>query len=123
MALERRALRVGERARLAEDLLGHAELAEVVQAACEARQLDGLFVRAQPPGEARRELGDALGVAAALGVAGVDRLGEPLGRPVAGRVTVRRAASGRLAADLASPVARLALALLLGPVQRVVGVA
>ena len=44
MTFEHEALRVGEWARLAQDLLGNRELAQVVQARGEAGQLDLLLV-------------------------------------------------------------------------------
>ena len=47
VALEHEPLRVGQRARLAQDLLRNGELAEVVQAAGEARELDLLRVEAR----------------------------------------------------------------------------
>ena len=48
MPLEHEPLRLVERARLAQDLLGDRELAQVVQAAREARQLDLRLVDAEP---------------------------------------------------------------------------
>ena len=62
MALEHEPLGVRERAGLAQDLLGDRQLAEVVQACGQSRQLDLLVVEAEPRGEPRREVGDALGV-------------------------------------------------------------
>ena len=76
MALKHQALGLVELARLAEDLLGDRELPEVVQARGEPRQLDLRVLEAEPSGDPRGELADALGVAARIRVACVDRLRE-----------------------------------------------
>ena len=60
VALEHEPLRLRERAGLAQDLLGDRELAEVVEARREASELDVLLAEAEPDGDPRRELGDAL---------------------------------------------------------------
>ena len=123
MALEHHPLGIGERARLAQDLLGDGELAEVVQARGEPGQLDQLGVGAQLERDPRGELADALRVAARVRVARVDRLGEARGGAVAGG-TVRPCGEalqlGQL--DDVRPVeADAVLAALLRPVERRVG--
>ena len=59
MALEDEPLGAGQRAGLAEDLLGDRELAEVVQAAREPGKLDLLLVEAEARCDPCGELGDA----------------------------------------------------------------
>src|SRR2546430_410135 len=69
MALEHEPLRVGERSGLAQDLFGYGQLAEVVQARRQARELDLLRRQAQPSGNSGGELRDSLGVASGVGIA------------------------------------------------------
>src|SRR4051812_47462820 len=69
-------LRVGQCCGLAQDLLGDRELAGVVQAPRGARQFDLVGGQAEPRRDLRGERGDALGVAAGVGVARVDGAGE-----------------------------------------------
>src|SRR3954454_2073870 len=76
VALQDEALRAGQWAGLAEDLLGDRELAEVVQAPGEPGQLDLLLVEAESGRDAGREVGDAGGMAARVRVAEVDGLRE-----------------------------------------------
>ena len=123
MPLEDEPLRLAQRRRLAEDLLGDRELAEVVEVAGEPGQLDRRVVRAEAARDSRRVVADALRVAAGVRVALVDRLREALRRPVVRRA-VRRVRDllevgpqdrlGRVGADAV-------LAVLLRPVQRAVG--
>ena len=61
--LDHEPLRLAQRARLAQKLLGDRELAEVMEIAGEPRQLDRRLVGAEPPGDPRRVLADALRVA------------------------------------------------------------
>src|SRR5204863_1081214 len=74
MALEHEPLGVGERARLSQDLLRDRELAEVVQAAGEARELDLFAIEADAVRNAGREIAHALRVATGVRVPRVDRL-------------------------------------------------
>ncbi len=67
-------LGAGERPRLAEDLLGNRKLAEIVEAAGEAGQLDLLLVEPEPRCDPGGELGDARRVTARVGVSEVDCL-------------------------------------------------
>src|SRR5204863_2616946 len=67
---------LAERARLAQDLLGNGELAEVVQPRRQPGQLDLALVGAEPGGDPAGEVGDPLGMAAAVRVARVDLPGE-----------------------------------------------
>ena len=53
MALEHESLGVGQRAWLAQDLLGHGQLAEVVQARGDPGQLDLLLVGAELDGDSQ----------------------------------------------------------------------
>src|SRR3954468_6639318 len=80
MALEQEPLRVGQCCGLAQDLLRDRELAEVVQAPREARQLDVVGGQAESRRDLRGERRDALGMAAGVGVARVDGAGERRGR-------------------------------------------
>src|ERR671918_3009299 len=84
MPLEHEALRLVERSRLAQDLLGNRELAEVVQAAGEACELDVFGLEAHALGDAPRDLADHVRVAAGVCVADVDRMRERRGGPEAG---------------------------------------
>src|SRR3954454_12969742 len=76
MTLEDEPLGVGERARLAQDLLRDRELAEVVEASGEARELDVLGIEPDAGRDARGEVADALGVAARVRVTRVHGLRE-----------------------------------------------
>src|SRR2546428_8841730 len=84
MALEYEPLRIGQRAGLAQDLLRNRELAEVVQAAGETRELDLLGIEAETLRDLGGELADPLGVTAGVGVACVDRLRKRRGGAIAG---------------------------------------
>src|SRR2546426_7697534 len=84
MALEHEPLRIRQRAWLAQDLLRNRELAEVVQAARETRELDLLGIEAETLRDLGGQLADPLGVTASVGVACVDRLRERRGGAVAG---------------------------------------
>ena len=122
MALEHEPLGLAEHARLAEDLLGDGELAEVVQAGREPRQLGLGLVEPEPAGDPGGEVADPLGVAAGVGVARVDGLGEAGGRAVARRTV---GTLGELLQVGELERARLVragavLALLLRPVERAV---
>ena len=55
---------VGERRRLVQDRIRHADLADVVQEAGEPEPLDALAVEAEAGADRDAELGDGLGVAA-----------------------------------------------------------
>src|SRR5207248_9966127 len=79
VALKHEALGLVERAALPQDLFGDGELAEVVQARLDTRQLDLRILDAEPPRDARREIADAVGVTAGECVARVDRLREAHG--------------------------------------------
>src|SRR5581483_4397714 len=62
VAIEHEPFAVAQRRRLAEELLRDRELAEVVEVAREARELDGRLVRAEPARDPRRVVADALRV-------------------------------------------------------------
>src|SRR5207248_8404555 len=79
-------LRLVERRGLAQDLLRNRELADVVQAAREPRELDLDLVDAEPARDPRGQLADALRVTSRVRVALVDRLREASRRLVARRV-------------------------------------
>ena len=96
VTLEHEPLGPGQRAGLAQDLLGDRELAEVVQAAGEPRELDLLLVEAEARRDAGREVGHARGMAARVRVAKVDRLCQARGGPE------RAARSGPVASFLSS---------------------
>ena len=67
---------IGQRAGLAQDLLRDGELAEVVQAAGETRELDLLGVESQALRDLGGQFADPLGVTPGVRVAGVDRFRE-----------------------------------------------
>ena len=123
MPFEHEPLRVGQRAGLAQDLLGNRELAEIVQAAREARDLDLLLVEADPLREAGGEVGDAARMAAGVGVAQVDGLREAGGRAVAGGAVgaVGEAAELGELDDVGAVEVHTVATVLLGPVERAVG--
>ena len=81
MAPEHELLRAGQRAGLAEDLLGDGELSEVVQAAGDAHQLDLLRLEPQLLGDARGELPHDERVTARVGVPARPRRARALRRP------------------------------------------
>ena len=122
VALEHEPLGLGERAGLAQDLLGDRELAEVVQAAGEACQLDLLAIDPEPGRDPGRKIGDPLGVRAGVGVACVDRSGEAGCRAEARRPVGPGGEPLQLGdLDHVGPVdAHLVLAVLLGPVESAV---
>jgi hypothetical protein len=122
MSFEHEPLRVGEWARLAQDLLGHRELSQVVKARGEAGQLDLLLVEAHPFGDARREVGDALRVAALVDVACVDRAREARGGAEARRAVgaARELLQLSQLDDLRAVDADAVLSVLLRPVERTV---
>src|SRR5215210_3716018 len=83
--LEHHPFRIGERAWLAQNLLGDRELAEVVQAGREPRELDLLFGEAQPTRRARREVGHPLRMTAGVDVPSINGAREARGSAEAGR--------------------------------------
>src|SRR3954471_971085 len=100
-------------------MLRKGQLAEIVEAGAEPRQLEFLARQPHACSQADGELGDALGMAAGVDVTGIDRSGEA--RRGAG---ARRAgAPGRELLQLGeldrvvSVHARPVLAVLLGPVE------
>ena len=124
VALEHHPLRLGERARLAQDLLRDRELAEVVQAGGEAGQLDLLVGEAEP---ARRS-GRRGRRRAASGCRCRRRARRRPARGSRRRGSARRgrgrsrAASARASSITSGPVgADAVLAVLLRPVERAVG--
>ena len=123
MALEYEPLGLVQRAGLAEDLLRDGELAEVVQAAGEACELDRLRVEAHPLGHAGCELADHVGVAARVRVARVDGVGEAGGRAQAGGAVGALGQPAQLLdpGDVRPVDADGVLALLLRHVERAVG--
>src|SRR5262249_61767873 len=74
MPLQHEALRLVQGPRLAQDLLGNCELAEVVQARGEPRQLDLPLVEPEAAADARCKLADALRMTARARIARVHRL-------------------------------------------------
>ena len=69
----------GQGSRLVEDRLAHADRANVVKAPGEAQLLDGLGVKAEVLTDCGSHGGDALGVAAQVGILGLERVDERLG--------------------------------------------
>src|SRR5207248_1342221 len=123
MPLQDEALRLVERARLPQDLLGDRELAEIVQAAREADQLDLRVVDAETPRDPSGHLAHALRMTAGVHVARVDRLRE------ARRCAIARRAVGpfrellqlrQLERRRRLVGARAVLAVFLRPVERAV---
>jgi hypothetical protein len=123
VALQHHPLRLGERPGLAQYLLGDRELAEVVQACGQARELDVLLRQPEAPGHTGRELGDALRMAAGVDVAGVHGPREAGGRSEAGGAVGPAGQSLQLRElDHVRPIcAHAVLSVLLRPVERAVG--
>ena len=121
--LEHDPLGLGQGAGLAQKLFWDRELAEIVQARREARELDLLVGETEPARRPRGQLRHALRVAAAVGVAGVDRAREARGGPEpSGPVGTARQALQLGELDHVRPVgAYPVLAVLLRPVERAVG--
>ena len=123
VALEHEPLGIGERAWLAQDLLRDRELAEVVEAAREAGQLDLLLVEADALGQAGGQVRDAARVAARVGVAQVDGLGEARRGAVARRPVGPVGETTQLCQldDIRAVEVHPVAAVLLGPVEGAVG--
>src|SRR3954470_6945011 len=120
MALQHEPFRFVQLARLAQDLFGDCELAQVVEARGETCQLDLRLVAAEAERDPRGQLADALRVGARVRVPGVDGLRERRGGAVA-RGTVRRVREllQLCELDLGGLVYACAvLTVLLGPVER-----
>src|SRR5258707_7504427 len=73
MALQHQALRLVQRTRLTQDLLGNRELPEIVEAAGEPDQLDLRLVDSEPSCDPRRQLAEPLRVAGRVYVARRER--------------------------------------------------
>jgi hypothetical protein len=73
-----------ERARLAQDGVGHADLADVVQQRAELQRAQLLFAEPHLTTQSEAEVDDALGVAVRLGVAGFERRRQSLERGAVG---------------------------------------
>ena len=123
MPLQNEPLGVGERAGLPQDLLRNSELAQVVEAACQACELDQLLVEAEACCDFRGQFGYSRRMAARVRVAEVDGLRQALGCAEA-RCAVRpvRQATQLGQLDHVGPVdVRAVLAVLLRPIESAVG--
>src|SRR5206468_3635931 len=120
MPLDEVSLRSGEGAALAQDLFGQGELAEVVQDAGDADELDLLRLEVHAARDARGELADSVRVATRVGVAGIDRSGEGRCGAKTGRTVGLRSERAQRA-QVRAVDARAVLALRLRPVERDVG--
>ena len=120
MALEHEPLGIRQLSRLAQDLLRDRKLAEVVQRAGEARQLDLFRVETDARRHACSELRHALRMRAGVSVACVDGLRQRRGSPVSsGQVGAGRKPLELRELDDVGPVQTHAiLAVLFRPVER-----
>src|SRR5262245_26029631 len=123
MALEHEPLRIGQPRGLPEDLLRDRELAEIVEAASEPRQLDLVDREVELLGDLRRQCRDTLGVAAGVCVARVDGAGQRGGGAEARDAVgaARDPAELRQLGHVRAGEADLVLAVLLRPVEGAVG--
>ena len=80
---------VGQLAGLAQDRVGDADLADVVEEAGDLDRPDEVRIQVQPPGEEHAVAGDVLGVALRVAVLRVDREDEALEDVEAGRLRRR----------------------------------
>jgi hypothetical protein len=112
--LHDRELLVGERARLLQDGIGDADLADVVQQAGQAQPADVAGAHAQLLTDQPTQLGDGLAVAVGVGVLGVDRArqcgGQRVGVALLGDLVGRgQRRLQRLVVEQAAAVAALCL--------------
>jgi hypothetical protein len=112
MALHLLALPAAELAGLQQDLIGDADLADVVHRRRREQQLGALVVEAELAAEEGADCGDPVDVPAGFGVAQLDRHSQPFDRLVAGGTQLPdRIPIGAVAIAIAVAVGRCGLLL------------